>query len=95
MLINEQEAVELTLAQAGHALCHRVRSVRAIPLVRHRMRPLQFIQCNPHPAQMRYSRAESFRLLFHLMKFSQFLAKSIQFSILTIVKFIDRATDRN
>jgi hypothetical protein len=53
MLVDEEETVELALAQASDALRHRVSRVRAVSLVRHVVRPLQFIQCNPHPAQMR------------------------------------------
>ena len=51
MLVDEEKTIELALAQPGNALCHHFYRARIISYMRHGTRPLQIIQCDPHPAQ--------------------------------------------
>jgi hypothetical protein len=51
VLVDEEKAVQLAGAQSGDALSHDVLITRAVPVLRHVMRPFQIIQVCPHAAQ--------------------------------------------
>jgi hypothetical protein len=51
VLIDEEQAIELTLTQAAKAFRHQLRRRRINPVLRHATRPLPTMRCDSHPAQ--------------------------------------------